>query len=104
MKSFIRVFKEVDIDEISGHLIIAGDLSANCFACNHIGIDFQTAKSCPNCHREFKYITFRPKANKAEEFSQIGRLKEKRPDLIIIDHADFTRSSGKIKAHDIFTK
>ncbi|MFH1777182.1 MAG: hypothetical protein ABH952_06475 [Candidatus Omnitrophota bacterium] len=104
MKKFIRVYKEMDISKMIEQLIIAGELQANCANCNQIGIDFITEKRCPQCGTEFKYIAFRSKRDKAEEFSQIRRLLEKRQDLMVIDHTDFVKASGKIKAYNIFEK
>ena len=103
-KSLIRVWNELEIDQIKKQLFVAGELTANCENCQHLGIDFNAAAECPQCKTVFKYIAFRKKSNKAEEISAIARLKEKRPDLIIVDYEDIKQASGKSKVQQLFGK
>lgn len=100
--SMIRVWQEFDVEQVKKHLLLAGELSANCENCQQLGIDFSKEKTCPQCKTVFHYIGFRRKSDKAEEFSAIRRLKEKRPDLIIIDYEDIKRACGKSKARNFF--
>ncbi|MBU4305907.1 MAG: hypothetical protein KJ893_09880 [Candidatus Omnitrophica bacterium] len=102
--SMIRVWNELDIETVKRHLLIAGELTANCENCRHLGIDFAKERACPQCRTEFRYICFRTKSNKGEEFSAIRRLKEKRPDMIIVDYEDIKHASGKSKVHGLFDK
>lgn len=102
MKEFlVRVWQKLNSDEVKQHLLLAGELTANCENCQHLGIDFFKEKKCPQCGTDFKYIGFRKKDNKAEELFAIKRLKEKRPDLIIVDCEDIKRAFGKSKARDL---
>lgn len=101
-QELIRIWTEMDIEKVKKQLLLAGELSANCENCQHIGIDFIADKTCPQCQTAFKYIAFRKKQNKSEEFSAIRRLKEKRPDLIIVDYDDVKHASGKSRAQNIF--
>ena len=48
MRRFIRVWEELDLADVEKHLIVAGDLSAECFCCHKVGIDLK-ARACPNC-------------------------------------------------------
>ena len=100
-RALIRFWKEVDTAQIKKHLILAGELTGNCENCQHLGIDFVSAVYCPNCQTPFKYAGFRTKSNKAEELSAIARLREKRPDLEIVDYEDIKRACGKSKARGL---
>ncbi|MCM8814253.1 MAG: hypothetical protein NC924_10050 [Candidatus Omnitrophica bacterium] len=99
--ALIRVWREVEIDQVRKHLLVAGELTASCENCQHLGIDFFRCGQCPQCGTKFEYISVRGKDNRREELSLIGRLKENRPDLTIIDYDDVKRASGKSKAHDL---
>ncbi len=100
-QSLIRVWKLFDSDQVKKQLLLAGELTANCENCQHLGIDFFNIKKCPQCQTEFKYIGFRTKSNKAEELFAVKRLAEKRPDLIIIDYEDIKRACGKTQARNL---
>ena len=100
-ESLIRVWQKLESVEVKKHLLLAGELSANCENCQHLGIDFFKEAVCPSCGTTFKYIGFRKKNNKAEELFAINRIKEKRPDLIVLDCEDIKRAFGKSKARDL---
>ena len=100
-KNMIRIWQQIDTKEVKEHLLLAGELSANCENCQHLGIDFFKEKSCPKCKTEFRYIGFRSKQNKAEELSVIRRIAQLRPELIIVDYADIKRACGKSQAHKL---
>ncbi|MBU1043991.1 MAG: hypothetical protein KJ915_06290 [Candidatus Omnitrophica bacterium] len=100
-QSLIRVWQSFDIEQIKKQLLLAGELTANCENCQHLGIDFVKEVKCPNCETYFKYIGFRTKNNKAEELFAIKRLAEKRPDLMIIDYEDIKRACGKSQARNL---
>ena len=90
MSDLIRVWKEIDVSEIEKHLLIVGNVSGDCSNCRELGIDYISAKSCPKCASEFKYISTRS--------FEIKKIKQKRPDLIFIDLEDYKKAAGKIKA------
>lgn len=94
MGEFIRIWKDVDMADISGHLLIVGVLTGDCGSCKELGINYATAKACPNCGIEFKYIASRNK--------EIKKIKRKRPDLIFIDIEDYNRVKGLSKAKNLF--
>jgi len=96
MSELIRVWKEFDAGEISKHLLIAGLLTADCSNCRELGIDYSTAKTCPKCGVNFKYIASRGK--------EIKKIKNRRPDLIFIDFEDYKKNTGEIKAKNFFLK
>lgn len=95
MADLIRVWKEMDILDIEKHLLIAGDVTGDCSSCRELGINYSSAKACPKCGNEFKYI--------ASRSHEIRKIKQRRPDLIFIDLDDYKKATGKIKARDIFS-
>ena len=96
MNELMRVWKELDIADVSGHLLIVGLLTADCSNCRELGIDYSAAKTCPKCGVDFKYIASRSK--------EIKKIKNRRPDLIFIDLEDYKKATGSIKAKDLFFK
>jgi hypothetical protein len=102
-REYLRVYQEFDIEEVKKHLLILGDLSADCAACRMLGIDGYTAKHCPQCQTEFKYLTSRRiETHPGERFQIVRRMREKRPDLIFLDYTDFSKTLGQKKARDFF--
>ncbi len=103
MQEFLRVFKSFDIEDVRKHLLITGDLSADCGACKELGLDASTVKTCPHCGVPFKYVTSRRlESNPGERFSWAKRIQERRPDLVPIDYTDYTKVLGQKKARDFF--
>jgi hypothetical protein len=96
MLSFLRVWQNLDIQDIEKHLIVVGELSAECFSCHKIGIDIK-ANTCPNCNAFFKYMGFRRHA----DGSYIHKLKEELPQMIFIDFEDLKKVIGKREARKL---
>lgn len=94
MSELVRVWKELDIKDVSGHLLIVGSLTADCSNCRELGINYVTSKSCPKCGVDFKYIASRNK--------EVRKIREKRPDLIFIEFEDYKKITGFIKAKNLF--
>lgn len=94
VKQPIRVWTELDIDEISRHLLVVGEVTADCYNCKEIGLDYVSLKSCPKCNSPFKYI--------ASRSHEIKKIKNRRQDLIFIDFDDFKKAAGFIKAKSLF--
>lgn len=95
-KAYIRVWQEIEFYDVAKHLLIVGSTNGDCSNCRHIGIDYIKAKSCPNCNTEFKFL--------ASRANEVIKLKTKRPDLLLIDFADFQKFQGKLKAREFFKK
>jgi hypothetical protein len=103
MKEFLRTFQPFDIEELKQHLLIMGDLSGDCASCRALGIDFYSAQNCPECGTPFKFLTSRRlESNAGERFQWAKRMKEKRPDLVLIDYTDYSKLLGQKKARDFF--
>jgi len=97
-KKFIRVWREIDIEDVSKHLIIIGDILANCSNCSQIGLD-PSLEVCPQCKTDFKYATFTSEKDKA---SQFAKMKDKLKTKTFIDHSDFKKCKAEFKAKDFF--
>jgi len=96
VRSFIRVWEDADLTDVEKHLIVVGDLSAECFGCHKVGIDSK-ARACPGCSAIFKYIGFRRKL----QTSYLHKVREERPRITIIDFDDFKKSTGKRDARKL---
>ena len=94
---FLRIWQELNLEDIKQHLLVVGELSAECFNCHELGID-SARRSCPNCGTVFKYIGFRRKL-RAQDFKSFN---QERAGVIIIDFFDFKKAINKENAHDIF--
>lgn len=99
---YLRIWNEVDTDEIRESVLIVDDIFGFCPSCKEMGIKLDGLKSCPNCNKEFKYVTSREarKGGKAVDF--IKRIKKKLPDLIFVDYDDYEYITSKKKAEGLF--
>lgn len=92
-KSIIRIWQKVDVDLIGPHLLIAGSLTADCGNCKEVNIRIDS-RNCPNCKTAFSYIGTRISSSAKEA----KRLRAKRPDLTVIEFADFKEVEARKKA------
>ena len=100
---YIRIWQACDIKEITKHLIIVGDIAADCAACRELGIDYSAAKSCPKCSTVFRFIASRNTGKlDRERGGTVKRIKERRPDLTFIDYEDYKDITGKTQAREFF--
>ncbi|MBN1793800.1 MAG: hypothetical protein JW844_02420 [Candidatus Omnitrophica bacterium] len=104
-RTYVRKWEEVDVNEVTRHLLILGAVSCDCAQCRHLGIDYAQTYTCPNCQTPFKYITYRREtADSHGRFSIIRRIRARRPDLIIVDYLDYKDQTGKHRAKDLLFK
>ena len=97
----LRIWQEVDIKDVQEHILMADDLFGFCPSCKTPGLKLHDLNKCPNCSREFKYVTSKDaKGSKSAEV--VMRLKKKLPNLIFVDYDDYERLSSKNKAADLF--
>ncbi len=102
-EKYLRIYKKFDIEEIGRHLLILGDLSADCGACRALGLDSANERQCPQCGTLFKFVTSRRIENHpGERFPIVARCLDRRPDLIFIDYGDYSKIVGQKKARDFF--
>jgi len=98
---YVRVAQQRDFDEVSKHLLVAGELTGDCFSCRQIGIDYSREKYCPQCKTDFKYITYRGSFGLTSS-TQVARLCQRRPDLIYIEYHDVKEIADRLKAKNFF--
>ena len=95
-KMFVRVYQPLDIADIKKHLLIYGDLSANCANCQAIDLKLGS-RQCPACKTEFKYIAFR---NVRSHIPKLIKLHDEHPEVMLIDFDDFQRHWATLKAQE----
>jgi hypothetical protein len=95
-QQFIRIYKKLDVSTIKQHLLIYGDLSAQCANCQEMDLKLNDP-TCPKCHAEFKYLSFR---NIKNHLPKLQRISENRPDVLMIDYEDYSRQIGALKAKE----
>ena len=99
---YMRIWQKVDIEEVKKHLLIVGDIAADCANCREIGIKYAQTQTCPQCGAEFKFITARATGSLKVSGPQVKRIKERRPDLTFVDYDDFRSITGAKTARDFF--
>ena len=103
MSFYLRVWQACDVREVGRHLIIVGDVTADCAACRELGIDYSAAKNCPKCGTIFRFIASRLTGRlDRNRGSNVKRIKDRRPDLTFIDYEDYKEITGKQSARDFF--
>ncbi len=101
--SIIRVWQTVDLEGVKAHLMIVGELTADCAPCRELGIKYAEAKTCPKCGVTFRFITARSATGGLKvSAGAVKRIKDRRPDLTFIDYDDYKSITGKQNAHDFF--
>lgn len=95
-QKLIRIYRQLDIDAIKKHLLLYGDLSGQCAACGQLGVKLDVP-TCPSCQAEFKYLAFK---NIKDHYPKILKLLSERSALTLVDHDDFKRLSGALKAEE----
>jgi hypothetical protein len=99
---FIRIWKEIDVDEIEKYLVIVDDIQGFCPSCKKAGIKYEDLAACPSCTREFRYATLREKGD-AHTLSQlVAKLTKKVPSLSIVDGNDYNTAINRKKTKSLF--
>jgi hypothetical protein len=96
-KQFIRVYHNLDFDEVKQHTLEYGALSGVCSKCKELSVKLD-ALFCPKCNTPFKYIAFQ---NIREHLPKMIRISQERSALQFIDHQDFKRIEGEQRARSI---
>ena len=103
MSFYIRIWQACDVQEMTKHLLIVGDVTADCAACRELGIDYSATKICPKCATTFHFITSRNTGRlDHNRGGTVKRIKERRPDLTFIDYEDYRDITGKQQAREFF--
>jgi hypothetical protein len=98
--NYIRIWTEIDLQEIEDHIIMVDDILGFCPGCKKIGIELTNLTNCPSCDREFKYVT--SKEAKGNKRAIIPRIRKKLPNLIFIDYDDYYHFTGEKNAKRLF--
>ena len=104
MSFYIRIWQACDIEELKKHLLIVGDVTADCANCRELGLEYAQLKSCPKCGTVFRFIATRT-AGKLDRNrgATVRRIKDRRPDLTFIDYDDYKEITGKQQAREFFS-
>ena len=97
----MRVWTEVNLQEVEDHIIIVDDKFGFCPGCREIGIKIEGVTACPKCGRALKYVTAR-ESKGPRGFEMVGRVRRKLPHLTFVDYDDYERLTGKKKAEGLF--
>lgn len=103
MSFLIRVWQNCDVEQITKHLLIVGDVTADCANCRELGVEYANTRNCPKCGTDFRFIASRQtgKLDKGRG-ATVKRIKDRRPDLTFIDYEDYKEITGKQQARDFF--
>ena len=97
----VRIWHEVDINEIKEHIVMVDDKYAHCPNCKKIGLELKDdLKKCPSCGREFKYATSKEAAGGKTDI--VSRTLKKMPGIVFVDYDDYEHATGKQKAESLF--
>lgn len=97
----LRIWNEVDINNIINSVLIVDEQLGFCPGCKRVGIKIDNIKVCPGCGRDFKYATARD-AKGVKGFETVARIIRKLPGLIFIDYEDYERLTRRNKAEGLF--
>ncbi len=95
-EKYLRVYKMMDVKNVQEHLLIMGALSGSCAKCKAVDVKLDQEK-CPGCSTEFKFIAF---MNVRDHMPKMMKIKASRPNITFVDHDDFKRQLGALKAQE----
>ena len=102
MSYYLRIWQACNLEEVTKHLMIVGELTADCASCRELGIDYSQSKTCPKCGTVFRFIAMRSTKLDTGRGAAAKRIKERRPDLTLIDYDDYREITGKKSAREFF--
>jgi hypothetical protein len=96
-KQMIRIYQDLEFNDVKEHLLEYGVLSGVCAKCKHMNVKLED-HACPECHTEFKYVAFQ---SVREHHAKMVKLHAQRPGIQFVDHQDFKRIEAETKARSI---
>ena len=91
------------MEQLTKHLLIVGDITADCANCRELGVEYAQTKNCPKCGTDFRFIAARNTGKiDRNRGATVKRIKDRRPDLTFIDYDDYREITGKQQARDFF--
>ncbi|MDX1961440.1 MAG: hypothetical protein SFU98_22925 [Leptospiraceae bacterium] len=98
---FVRVWKELDVEEIEKQLILIDDLYGSCGSCKKLGLNYLKDKVCPACGAKFKYIATNLKSI-GDIHKILQRMQANSIELTLIERDDYTKAQAKDALKDLF--
>lgn len=99
--AYMRIWKEMDITEVIGHIVIVDDQLGFCPNCRKIGIPLKDLEKCPSCDNEFHFVTSAEAKHGKKDI--VMRTLKKLPHLTFVDYDDYEYATGKDKADNLFS-
>ena len=96
-KQLIRVYHNLDFEDVRAHTLEYGVLSGICSKCKHLNVRLEDI-GCPQCGTSFKYIAFQ---SVREHLPKLLRISQERSGVQFVDYQDFKRIEGEQKARSI---
>jgi hypothetical protein len=96
-RQMIRIYHDLEFNDVKEHLLEYGVLSGICAKCKNVDIKLE-AHACPSCGTEFKYIAFQ---SVREHLPKMIKLHAQRPGLQFVDYQDFKHIEAETKARNI---
>ena len=97
----VRVWQNLNVDEVRQHLILVDDLYGSCGNCRQLGLNYVKDAQCSGCGTTFRYL-----ATKLRSPGEVARiLKRIESDglkLTVIDREDFERAAAHDSVSNLF--
>ena len=97
----IRIWKNLDLDEVKKHLMVIEDAYGFCFSCKKLGLNYVNDKTCPQCNTIFKYVSSNLRGT-SNSLKIVKRITDNGLSLSLIEKADFEQSDAKSTIDDLF--
>ncbi len=97
----VRIWQDVDLNEVREHLMIIEDLYGACGKCNQLGLNYTKDRRCTGCGVEFKYLATRL-TDPGEVAKILKRIQSESLPLKLIDRADLERAGAHDAARSLF--
>lgn len=102
-KRFVRVWTEINVDEVETHLIYIEDLYGSCGKCKKLGLNYLKDTKCPSCGTVFRYAATNLK-NVADAVKILNRMKSSGVNLTLIEREDLIKAQAKDALGALFKK
>lgn len=102
-KRFVRIWTEINVEEVEKHLIYIEDLYGSCGNCKKLGLNYLKDKKCPACGAVFKYAATTLKTP-ADAVKILNRMKSVGIQLTLIEREDLTKAQAKDALGALFKK
>ncbi len=99
IESYIRIWKQVDLKEITKHLMIIDDIYGMCANCKEIGLNFVKNTKCPKCGTNFLYLTTK---NYKEIPKILKRIQLENLPYTLLEKEDWEKASSKNALNSLF--